>query len=147
MAIDPATRLHLVDVPEPDMDEPSGDWERLHAALAAQWGIKVAPPDLPLLARLQPALIRGNYRVTAAVHTPLSGAPRILDLWPGWHEGPLLGLAIDLGSTTVAAHLCRLGDGAVLASGGVMNPQIRFGEDLMSRVSYAMMNEKAAPPP
>ena len=51
-----------------------------------------------------------------------------------------MGLAIDLGSTTIAAHLCNLRDGAVLASAGVMNPQIRFGEDLMSRVSYAMMN-------
>jgi hypothetical protein len=52
----------------------------------------------------------------------------------------LYGLAIDLGSTTIAAHLTDLRMGAVVASGGVMNPQIRFGEDLMSRVSYAMMN-------
>jgi uncharacterized 2Fe-2S/4Fe-4S cluster protein (DUF4445 family) len=49
-------------------------------------------------------------------------------------------LAIDLGSTTIAAHLCDLNTGAVLASSGLMNPQIRFGEDLMSRVSYVMMN-------
>ena len=52
----------------------------------------------------------------------------------------LFGLAVDLGSTTIAAHLCDLSDGRVLASSGLMNPQIRFGEDLMSRVSYAMMN-------
>jgi uncharacterized 2Fe-2S/4Fe-4S cluster protein (DUF4445 family) len=65
---------------------------------------------------------------------------RLLDIWPGFHEGGIYGLAIDLGSTTIAAHLCDLRDGAVLASSGVMNPQIRFGEDLMSRVSYAMMN-------
>jgi uncharacterized 2Fe-2S/4Fe-4S cluster protein (DUF4445 family) len=64
----------------------------------------------------------------------------ILGVWPGLHEGGLYGLAIDLGSTTIAAHLCDLSDGRVLASAGVMNPQIRFGEDLMSRVSYAMMN-------
>ncbi|MEL6523836.1 MAG: ASKHA domain-containing protein, partial [Pseudomonadota bacterium] len=54
------------------------------------------------------------------------------------------GFAVDLGSTTIAAHLCSLADGEVLASGGIMNPQIRFGEDLMSRVSHAMMNENGA---
>ena len=63
-----------------------------------------------------------------------------MDIWPGLHEEGIFGLAIDLGSTTIAAHLCDLTDGKVLASSGVMNPQIRFGEDLMSRVSYAMMN-------
>ena len=65
---------------------------------------------------------------------------RVLDIWPGYHEGPLLGLAVDLGSTTIAGHLCDLATGKILASAGTMNPQIRFGEDLMSRVSYAMMN-------
>src|SRR5262249_10160123 len=50
------------------------------------------------------------------------------------------GLAVDIGSTTIAGHLCDLATGEVVASAGVMNPQIRFGEDLMSRVSYVMMN-------
>ena len=49
-------------------------------------------------------------------------------------------MAVDVGSTTIAAHLCDLTSGEVLASAGVMNPQIRYGEDLMSRVSYIMMN-------
>ncbi|GIT72445.1 MAG: hypothetical protein Ct9H300mP28_22590 [Pseudomonadota bacterium] len=49
-------------------------------------------------------------------------------------------MAVDIGSTTVAAHLCNLRTGEVLASAGMMNPQIRFGEDLMSRVSYVMMH-------
>ena len=53
-------------------------------------------------------------------------------------------MAIDVGSTTIAGHLADLSDGAVLASNGVMNPQIRFGEDLMSRVSYAMMHPEGA---
>ena len=64
----------------------------------------------------------------------------MLEIWPGLHEGGLYGLAIDLGSTTIAAHLTDLVTGEVKASSGIMNPQIRFGEDLMSRVSYAMMN-------
>ena len=94
-----------------------------------------------MLRRLQPVLRKGDWKVTVALNRSHHGGPlRLIDLWPGYFEGPLYGLAIDLGSTTIAAHLCALTDGGVLASGGVMNPQIRFGEDLMSRVSYVMMN-------
>jgi uncharacterized 2Fe-2S/4Fe-4S cluster protein (DUF4445 family) len=86
-------------------------------------------------------LRKGNWQVTVAVHSSHRGtAPRVLEIWPGLHEGGLYGLAIDLGSTTIAAHLTDLDTGEVRASSGIMNPQIRFGEDLMSRVSYAMMN-------
>ncbi len=60
-------------------------------------------------------------------------------IWPGFVD-TALGVAIDVGSTTVAGHLCDLSTGEVLATAGMMNPQIRFGEDLMSRVSYVMMN-------
>ena len=141
IVMDPATRALYVEVAEPDMHEPSGDFERLVAALADQWQAPGATADLALLRRLQPALRKGAWKVTVALHQGhLDAHPRILDIWPGFHEGGLYGLAIDLGSTTIAAHLCDLRDGTVLASSGVMNPQIRFGEDLMSRVSYAMMN-------
>jgi uncharacterized 2Fe-2S/4Fe-4S cluster protein (DUF4445 family) len=141
ITMDPATRIVLVEVAEPDMHEPSGDLERLKAALAEQWEITGVTAPLAVLQRLQPALRKGNWQVSVALHRPAnSGSYEILGVWPGLHEGGLFGLAIDLGSTTIAAHLCDLSDGRVLASAGVMNPQIRFGEDLMSRVSYAMMN-------
>ncbi len=139
--MDPATRAVYVEVAEPDMHEPTGDFERLSLALRDQWQVADVEADLALLRRLQPTLRKGDWKVTVAVHQGHHDAhPRILDIWPGFHEGGLYGLAIDLGSTTIAAHLCDLRDGTVLASSGVMNPQIRFGEDLMSRVSYAMMN-------
>jgi uncharacterized 2Fe-2S/4Fe-4S cluster protein (DUF4445 family) len=141
IAMDPSVRALVVTVAEPDMHEPSGDLERLRAALAAQWGIAAPEVPLPVLRRLQPVLRKGAWEVTVILHQDhRGGAARVIDIHPGYHEGPLLGLAIDLGSTTIAAHLCDLGDGRVLASSGLMNPQIRFGEDLMSRVSYAMMN-------
>ena len=66
-----------------------------------------------------------------AVHAG-RGSDRV---WPGFHDRAF-GLAIDVGSTTIAGHLCDLHSGEVLASAGLMNPQIRFGEDLMSRVCY-----------
>jgi uncharacterized 2Fe-2S/4Fe-4S cluster protein (DUF4445 family) len=141
MEMDPATRLVMVEVEEPDMHVPTGDFERLQRALADQWGIGDVTIDLPALTRLQPALRKGQWRVTLALHQPREGAAhRVTAVWPGFFEGPVYGLAVDLGSTTVAAHLTDLVSGDVLASAGVMNPQIRFGEDLMSRVSYAMMN-------
>jgi uncharacterized 2Fe-2S/4Fe-4S cluster protein (DUF4445 family) len=138
--MDPATHLYYVEVEEPDMHEPSGDFQRLSDGLRTQWQIEGLTADPRLLARLQPVLRKGEWKVTVAVHRDHRTGPKIVDIWPGFFEGPLYGLAIDLGSTTIAAHLCDLSDGSVLASSGLMNPQIRFGEDLMSRVSYAMMN-------
>jgi uncharacterized 2Fe-2S/4Fe-4S cluster protein (DUF4445 family) len=141
ITMDPATRLVLVEVVEPDMHEPSGDFERLRDALRDQWQIADVTAPLGILKALQPALRKGNWQVSVALHHPAGSAThQILGIWPGLHEGGLYGLAIDLGSTTIAAHLCDLTDGRVLASSGLMNPQIRFGEDLMSRVSYVMMN-------
>ncbi len=141
IVMDPATRSYFVEVAEPDMHEPTGDFERLKTALADQWQVFDPVTTLPVLRRLQPSLRKGGWKVTVVINRGNhDAAPRILDVFPGFHEGGLYGLAIDLGSTTIAAHLCDLQDGAVLASSGLMNPQIRFGEDLMSRVSYAMMN-------
>ncbi len=137
----PATRLYFVEVTEPDMHEPTGDLERLAQALKAQWEIESVTADLSLMGKLQPALRKGKWQVTVALHKGhRDSAHRIIDIWPGLHESGLYGLAIDLGSTTIAAHLTDLETGEVKASSGLMNPQIRFGEDLMSRVSYAMMN-------
>ena len=140
--MDPATRSYYVEVPEPDMHVPTGDFERLKTALIEQWQITGVEADLSLLRRLQPALRKGDWKVTVVLSKGNhDSAYRMLDIFPGFHEEPLYGLAIDVGSTTMAGNLCDLADGRVVASSGMMNPQIRYGEDLMSRVSYAMMNK------
>ncbi|CAN5604879.1 ASKHA domain-containing protein [soil metagenome] len=145
IVLDPATRLYLVEVDEPDMHAPSGDLERLVRALAEQWEVEGARADLAVIQTLQPALRKGDWTVTCAVHKGGgTEPPRILHVWPGFYDGAIYGLAVDVGSTTIAGHLCDLSTGEVLASSGLMNPQIRFGEDLMSRVSYAMMNPDGA---
>ena len=134
--MDPAIRLHYVEVEEPDMHQPTGDLERLQRALREQWGLAdLDECDLRTLQGLQKALRDGGWKVTVAVHR----GKRITAIWPGFHDRAY-GLAIDVGSTTIAAHLSNLSSGAVLGSAGIMNPQIRFGEDLMSRVSYVMMH-------
>jgi len=141
IAMNPATRLYFIEVEEPDMHEPTGDLERLARALKAQWETPAITADLSLLSKLQPTLRKGKWQVTVALNkSHKDDTARVIEIWPGLHEGSLYGLAIDLGSTTIAAHLTDLSDGRVVASSGLMNPQIRFGEDLMSRVSYAMMN-------
>ncbi|WP_101066299.1 ASKHA domain-containing protein [Roseovarius salinarum] len=145
MIMDPATKLYFVSVAEPDMHEPTGDLERLAQALKAQWDIPDVTADASLLARLQPMLRKSGFEVTVALHkSHTDDVAQVLEVWPGLHESGLYGLAIDLGSTTVAAHLTDLETGDVVAASGIMNPQIRFGEDLMSRVSYAMMNPGGA---
>ena len=139
--MDPATRLYYIEVDEPDMHEPTGDLERVARALKEQWQIADATCAFSVLSGLQPILRKGEWKITVALHkTHHDATPQIIAAWPGLHEGGLYGLAIDLGSTTVAAHLTNLDTGEVVGSSGIMNPQIRFGEDLMSRVSYAMMN-------
>ena len=133
--IDPVVRLHYVEVREPDMHDPSSDLRRLQAALREQWGIAEAGANLSVLAGLQKTLRAGAFKVTVA----LRHEREIVAVLPGFRERAF-GLAFDIGSTTIAAHLCDLATGEVVASAGAMNPQIRFGEDLMSRVSYVMMN-------
>ena len=133
--LDPVVRLHYVEVAEPDMHDPRGDLQRLEKALEEQWGLTGLTCDLRVIQGLQEALRKGDWQVTVAVHQ----GSRITAVWPGFHDRAF-GLAVDVGSTTVAAHLCDLATGDVVASAGLMNPQIRFGEDLMSRVSYVMMN-------
>ncbi len=135
----PVVTLHYVEVAEPDMHDPSGDLRRLQDALGREWQLQDLACDLSVLKTLQAVLREGAWKVTVAVHD----RDRIIAVWPGFHE-TVYGLAIDVGSTTIAAHLCNLFNGEVVASAGLMNPQIRFGEDLMSRVSYSMMNPGGA---
>ncbi len=137
--LDTATRLYYVQIAEPSLEDPRGEVQLLLEALARDWsvaGVSLAHSQLPAL---QAALRREDRGITVAVYQE----QLITAVWPGLFERPR-GIAIDVGSTTVAAHLCDLNTGEVLASAGVMNPQIRYGEDLMSRVSYVMMHPEGA---
>jgi len=133
--VDPIVRLHYVEVSAPSLEHSSGDLQRLFDALERDWlltGLEVDPIVLP---GLQKTLRAGGWTATVAVRD----GSLITAVFPGFHD-VALGVAFDVGSTTVAGHLCDLHTGEVLASAGAMNPQIRFGEDLMSRVSYVMMH-------
>ena len=134
--LDPMVTLHYVEL---ETAELSSDLRGLREQIveSLQRGFDVSPTRiaahvLPLLA---PAAKAGDNSVTVAVRH----RDEICAVYPGYRDAPL-GIAVDVGSTTVAGHLVDLSNGDILATHGVMNPQIRFGDDLMSRVSYVMMN-------
>jgi len=133
--LNPLVHLYYVEVQEPDMHSPTGDLQRLKNALEYEWHLTDLDCEISIITDLQKTLREGEWKATVAV----THDNRIIAVWAGFKE-QVLGLAIDIGSTTIAAHVCDLMTGEVLASNGLMNPQIRFGEDLMSRVSYVMMN-------
>ncbi len=136
----PALQLCYVEVDEPDMHNPLGDLDRLKLALERDWGWEDLMVDSYLLPRVQKRLRDGNWKVTVAVHQDMATArPSIISIYPGL-KNEAYGIACDIGSTTIAMHLVSLLSGSTIASSGAPNPQIRFGEDLMSRVSYVMMN-------
>lgn len=140
IARDAAIRMCYVEIEEPDMHKPLGDLDRLKIALMKDWGFKNLEFDFYLLPQVQGILRKGNWTATAAIHKDAdSDIARVIALWPGL-KNEAYGLACDIGSTTIAMHLVSLLSGRVAASSGTSNPQIRFGEDLMSRVSYVMMN-------
>ena len=141
---DSAVSLTTITIAEPDMETPRGDIDRLREALIAKTGLADLTVDPILLPRVQSILRKGNWQVTAAIHQDRGVLPSLVALWAG-EKPAVYGLAVDIGSTTIAAHLCNLQNGRTVSSAGTSNPQIRFGEDLMSRVSYVQMNPSKLP--
>ena len=139
ITLDPPAHLYFVEVRPANLEEPDGDLQRLYEALSMEWGLQDLVCDRSVLGRLQQTLRKGQWKVTVAV----SQNSLITAIWPGYHEA-IYGVALDIGSTTIAGHLCHLTTGEVIATSGIMNPQIRFGEDLMSRVSYLLMHPEGA---
>lgn len=139
VVVDPVVTLHYLELPRPVLGDELSDAERVVLALGTDWGLHHITMAPAVLADLQAAVRAGDGAVTAVV----GDRRRLLAVRPGYSDGAW-GVAIDVGSTTLAGYLLDLTTGEVVATAGRMNPQIRFGEDLMSRVSYAMMNPGGA---
>lgn len=133
--IDPVFTLWYVEVAEGQLGDDASLADLVRTAVCEQHNRSAPHVPLRALAMLQPALAKGKGAVTVVI----DDADEVVAVWPGFLD-EAYGIAIDVGSTTIAGHLCDLTTGEVYASAGRMNPQIRFGEDLMSRVSYVMMN-------
>ena len=135
LTLDPLLVARYVELPELELGDERADAELLREALATDWGIEGATVDARVLPNLHPAIVTGQRAITAVVH--VDGT--VIAVRPGFDED-IYGVAIDVGSTTIAGYLIDLATGDVVATAGTMNPQIRFGEDLMSRVCFVMMN-------
>ena len=132
LVVDPLFAVRYVEVAPAALGSGLSAADLVIAAVAEQHGEVVADLATDVLPAVHAAIAGGT--ATAAIRDG-----RVMAIWPGFVD-EAFGVAVDVGSTTIAGHLCSLFGGEVLASGGRMNPQIRFGEDLMSRVSYVMMN-------
>ncbi len=141
-SLNTSVKAFYVQVSEPQLDSLESDFERLKISLKNDWNIKGVTCSVRVLKDLQEKLRRGNWGITVLLYYKENTVPEIVDIHSGYSDIPAFGIAIDLGSTSIAATLCDLNSGKIVGSMGIMNPQIRYGEDVMSRVSYCMMEEK-----
>ncbi len=142
IVVDPTFSLYYVAVAPSELGDDVTASQIIRDAIAQQHNIARPTISISALSQVNRAIDKGDGGATIAIkRSELDGvAGNIVAAWPGFVE-TVFGIAIDIGSTTVAGHLIDLTTGEVMSSSGVMNPQIRFGEDLMSRVSYVMMNK------
>ena len=140
IAVDAPMRLYYVELPAAELKDHRGDWQRLTDEMCSVHGLENVAIDPAILPSLQPALSAGKRAVTVTLfESGKSESQEVVRIQPGFHD-ELYGMAFDVGTTTVAGHLCHLRTGEILATASRMNPQVPYGEDLMSRVSYAMVN-------
>ena len=133
--INPAITLHMVQLPVPTLEDNPSDGETLVALLKEYHDLNVRPSHRMLI-KLQ-AILKEHDRTVICV---VRDNDTIIDVWPP-SPFDLYGAAIDVGSTSVAMYVYNLATGQPVYEKAAMNPQIRYGEDLMSRVSYIMMNK------
>jgi uncharacterized 2Fe-2S/4Fe-4S cluster protein (DUF4445 family) len=132
----PAVRIHTVTLIPPTFEDPLGDFERMTQALEKEHGlIKGLNIDWYTLRDLPNIIRKGEWTVTAAVWMDRE----IIKVWPGKVED-YYGIAFDVGTTTVAAYFCNMRTMEVLDTVSMMNPQCKYGEDVMARITYHMQN-------
>ncbi|MBP3690488.1 MAG: DUF4445 domain-containing protein [Schwartzia sp.] len=128
----PAVKNITVTLPAASLSDFRDDRQRLLDALEKETGLKYLSVDYPVLKELPQILRAGSWTVTATIWQE----KEVIRVAPGKRETSL-GAAVDVGTTTLAAFLCDLTTGAVLAKASRMNPQIGYGEDVLARISYA----------
>jgi uncharacterized 2Fe-2S/4Fe-4S cluster protein (DUF4445 family) len=129
----PAVRVYYVEVDPPTFEEPTADFERVCRGLEREFGLKELTADIFTLRQLPTALRDGKWSVTVSVWND----KEIIRFRPGKVEHAY-GIAIDVGTTTVAAYFCDLTTMEVVDTVSMMNPQCKYGEDVMARITYHM---------
>ena len=143
----PVVRNYYLEMEPALLESPQADWERVKDALAEVELLTRGPNDAPIdfdkltidlfaLRALQNTIRQDEWNVTVTVRN----GQEVVRVEPGY-SGQAVGLAIDIGTTTIVGHLCDLHTGELLASEAIMNPQVGYGEDIMSRMSFATEEE------
>ncbi|MGO9612880.1 MAG: ASKHA domain-containing protein [Dissulfurispiraceae bacterium] len=136
IALDPAVKKYAITLTPPKLhDMTTGDYERVVKAMEEIYGIKGLKLDFQALLGLQDCLREGDWTITVTVWQD----SEIIKVEPG-HVDACYGLAVDIGTTTCVGYLCDLSTGTVINTESMMNPQVPYGEDVMSRITYAMTN-------
>ena len=133
ITLNPAVKQYSVTLDPPTLEDPMGNFERLCAALENSHGLTSLTIDLSVLRSLQNTLETGEWRAIVSIWMDRE----IILVQPGT-DGRIFGMAIDIGTTTVAAYLCDLASGNVIDTLSMMNPQVKYGEDVVSRISFHM---------
>jgi uncharacterized 2Fe-2S/4Fe-4S cluster protein (DUF4445 family) len=130
--LNPAIRKYYLELKPATLDDTTGDFERLTGALKSKYKLDGLIIDYPVLLKLQNTVRKGDWKVTVSIWQDRE----IVDVEAGEVKVGY-GLAVDIGTTTVAGYLCELTTGEILATEAMMNPQVAYGEDVMSRIGYA----------
>jgi len=133
--VKPAISLHYLELSPPTLHDTLGDFDRLQEALSEKYHLPSLEIDYQALLRLQSVLREGNWKTTVAVWM----GREIIDIMAEKVD-KAYGLAVDIGTTTIAGYLCNLTSGEVIATESMMNPQVIYGEDVMSRITYAVIH-------
>ncbi|ATW25479.1 ASKHA domain-containing protein [Candidatus Formimonas warabiya] len=136
--LNPAVKKYYVELDPATLEDHRDDFIRLREALKKKFTdlndeITI---DYPVLLALPDVIRKSGWKATVT----LWNNREIIQVEPGVVENAY-GIAIDIGTTTLAAYLCNLATGEVLNRDSMMNPQVRYGEDVLSRITYAMMQE------
>ncbi len=134
--LDPAVKKYNVELAKPTLhDMTTGDWERVLTFVQDNYGLTGLSFDYLVLKDLQNILRKGDWKVTVTVWMDRE----IIKVEPGFVDASY-GLAVDIGTTTCVGYLTDLSTGKVVNTESMMNPQVPYGEDVMSRITYAMSN-------
>jgi uncharacterized 2Fe-2S/4Fe-4S cluster protein (DUF4445 family) len=128
VAPEPAVQAYRLQLAAPSLSSPQADADRLLQALNRQHKLHCGRVDINVLRALSDHLRSWGWECQATVRND-----EVIALLPS--SSRQLGLAIDLGTTKIAGYLVNLSDGRTLAAKGVMNPQISYGEDIISRIN------------
>ena len=134
----PAVKQYSLVLPPASLADARDDRQRLLETLEERYGLKDLIVDYTVLRDLPLLLRKEEWQVTVT----LWQGREIIRVVPGAEVPHSLGIAIDVGTTTLAAFLCDLATGELLGKASRMNPQIGYGEDVLARISYAMTEEE-----